>query len=339
LCTATAPAAAAPGDAEIRGAFKDSPIVLTTTARLAGAVHSLTWNGREFVDSADHGRQIQTAWTVNDLGQCLNPTEAGAAADGAGPSSTSVLLECVARGNVLTTRSRPAYWLAPGVRDGGCNFDLEAPNPPWRGGTAVNPSAVSEDVLEKRVALGYAGMPNVIEYVSTITLADPPVVPVDHLILLNPCVYMPVDFSSAYRYDPAVRGRTAMPKPAYGYASVPGILATPDGGHALAVYTPEIPRSGFPGHRQEKYLGYEVIDWTEFGKVMMLGARMPKPGPDSGPLPPGPHTWRSFIAIGSLADVEEALDRLYAMHPPMDGPSADAGVAVGDAADGAAAPN
>ncbi|MFN5915798.1 MAG: hypothetical protein ACK48K_03520, partial [Planctomycetota bacterium] len=36
------------------------PLKITTTSRLAGAVHSIRWKGKEFIDSADHGRQLQS---------------------------------------------------------------------------------------------------------------------------------------------------------------------------------------------------------------------------------------------------------------------------------------
>ena len=42
------------GNATIRASVGDSEIVITTTDRLAGAIHSLTWNGKEFIDSHDH---------------------------------------------------------------------------------------------------------------------------------------------------------------------------------------------------------------------------------------------------------------------------------------------
>ena len=34
----------------------DSKIVITTTSRLAGAIHSLTWSGHEFINTTNHGR-------------------------------------------------------------------------------------------------------------------------------------------------------------------------------------------------------------------------------------------------------------------------------------------
>src|SRR5687768_5976005 len=47
--------------AVIRAPAGQSEIVITTTPRVAGAIHSLTWNGKEFIDSFDHGRQLQSA--------------------------------------------------------------------------------------------------------------------------------------------------------------------------------------------------------------------------------------------------------------------------------------
>ena len=77
------------GDSSIRAKAGDSEIVVTTTARVAGAIHSLTWGGKEFVDSFDHGRQIQSASNFDAGGpfvpEVFNPTEAGSLADGTDP--------------------------------------------------------------------------------------------------------------------------------------------------------------------------------------------------------------------------------------------------------------
>ena len=110
------------GNAVIRHKTGDSEIVITTTNRLAGAIHSLTWNGKEFIDSFDHGRQLQSAASFDCArpgefwAECFNPTEAGSRSDGAGPSSSSRLLRIQAQGNQLTTTTQMAYWLAPGQK-------------------------------------------------------------------------------------------------------------------------------------------------------------------------------------------------------------------------------
>src|SRR5918992_2143889 len=70
------------GAASISSSFGGSDIVITATGRVAGAIHSLRWRGKEFVNSYDHGRQIQSASSFDGLGECYNPTEAGSEADG-----------------------------------------------------------------------------------------------------------------------------------------------------------------------------------------------------------------------------------------------------------------
>jgi hypothetical protein len=303
------------GDAVIHG----NGIVIRTTSRLAGAIDSLQWNGQEFVDSLDHGRQIQTAWFVNNCGGIYNPTEAGSASDGRGPATTSILLFLSAKGNVLHTRSRPAFWLDPGVYDGCGYFDLTCSTPPWRPGHALNKTKVAESILEKRVTIGYAGIPDVIEYVSSITFTPHELAefPIRYFILENPAIYMPVAFSTAYRFDPRTSQLTAMPKPAYGYSTTPAILSTEDGKYAMGLYTDEVPWRGFPDSEQKDYAGYEVIDWTrpDQGACMLLGPRIPKTPPTGDVFAPGTYTYRSFLIVGTLEDVEQSMSKLYDLHP------------------------
>jgi len=69
------------GDAELTGLIGGKPLVIRTTSRLAGAIDSLKWDGVEFIDSHDHGRQLQSAISADVNGvfhvECYNPTEAG----------------------------------------------------------------------------------------------------------------------------------------------------------------------------------------------------------------------------------------------------------------------
>ena len=142
------------GNGSIRGRFRDSDIVITTTSRLAGAIHSLTWSGKEFIDTADYGRQLQSAANF-DAGsaftsETFNPTEAGSMHDGAGDQSTSRLLHYLAKDNQLQTTSRMAFWLRHG--------ELSAGHP------AKNTTELSDHLLTKRVTIGYRDQPNVISY-------------------------------------------------------------------------------------------------------------------------------------------------------------------------------
>ena len=68
-----------------------SPIYLSSSSRTAGAIDSLVWRDREFLNSWDHGRQLQMAITVQNHGECWNPTEAGGRSDGIGTETKSNL--------------------------------------------------------------------------------------------------------------------------------------------------------------------------------------------------------------------------------------------------------
>src|SRR5579883_2542543 len=148
------------GDATIRAQAGKSELVIKTTSRLAGAIDSLRWDGKEFIDSTDHGRQLQSASNL-DAGsrisdETFNPTEAGSRADHVGPKSSSVLLWLRAEGNLLETRTRMAFWLRPGETSG--------KNP------AKNTTVVSDHLLSKRVTIGVGDLSQVVEYVATFTL-------------------------------------------------------------------------------------------------------------------------------------------------------------------------
>ena len=129
------------GDAEISGLVGGQPLVIRTTSRLAGAIDSVKWDGVEFIDSHDHGRQLQSALNADVDGvfhvECYNPTEAGSVVDALGPKSTSRLEFLSVKDGLLSTRTRMAFWLAPGMKS--------------HGQLAQNTALLSEHVLAKQV--------------------------------------------------------------------------------------------------------------------------------------------------------------------------------------------
>ena len=142
------------GNASIRGKAGSSEIVITTTDRLAGAIHSLTWGGREFIDSHDHGRQLPSAASFDCASanpfwpECFNPTEAGSRADGTGKNSSSKLLRIRAVGRELETTTQMAFWLAHGEKSSGR--------------AALNNKVLSDHLISKQVRIGYKKLANVI---------------------------------------------------------------------------------------------------------------------------------------------------------------------------------
>lgn len=213
----------------IRAKAGHSEIVITTTSRVAGAIHSLTWAGKEFIDSFDHGRQLQSASNFDAgspfVAETFNPTEAGSLADGRGDTSTSRLLHTVTTPDSLQTTTQMAFWLKPDERSQ-CN-------------PAKNGAALSDHLLTKRVRIGYRmgdqHLPHVIQYGVTFS------VPIHerHTYAQFEVItgYMPWEFEKFWRYNPesdALEPLSGGP----GEQEWPVVLSTADRGHAMGIYCP-----------------------------------------------------------------------------------------------------
>jgi hypothetical protein len=282
----TSVAAQAPrGDAVIRAPALGSEIVIRTTSRLAGAIDSLTWNGREFIDSFDHGRQLQSACSF-DCGkggpfwaECFNPTEAGSRRDGAGPTSSSRLLELQAEGNELRTVVQPAFWLAPGEESSGR--------------PAMNDRILSAHRIAKRVRIGHGDLPNVIEYGVTFTV--PP--GEHHTFAQFEAVtgYMPAEFEKFYRFVPDDGGALQPLDDGPGEQAYPVVLATADGKHAMGVYSPVQPSPGFEqaGYGRFRFAAERVTKWNCVFRV-----RRPEG------IPAGDYEYRAMVVVGTLDDMK-----------------------------------
>lgn len=85
-------------------------ITVGASTRTAGAIDSLYHNGREYINSWDHGRQMQFAWVVDGVGECNNPTEAGSSSDGIRSATSSHWVSHAETTNSFTTVSFPAFW-------------------------------------------------------------------------------------------------------------------------------------------------------------------------------------------------------------------------------------
>jgi hypothetical protein len=275
------------GNAKIRAKAGASEIVITTTARVAGAVHSLRWGNQEFIDSTDHGRQLQSACsfdcgsTSDFWAEAFNPTEAGSRDDAAGPTSSSRLHSLRAHGAELETTTQMAFWLAPGEESSGH--------------TACNRTVLSDYLVSKRIHIGYRNWPHALQYEVTFEIPRG----ARHKLAQFEAVtgYMPSDFSRFWRFD----ARTAKPQPlddGPGEQSDPVILATPDGSHAMGVYSPEQPSKGHEnlGYGRFRFPAQKVVKWNCVFRLQ-----------DSKGLPAGKYKFRSFVMVGTLDDVTETM--------------------------------
>lgn len=256
------------GDAQISG----SGIVIKTTTRLAGAIDSLIWGGKEFIDSFDHGRQLQSACAFGDgkpgfHAEGFNPTEAGSRHDGRGGTSTSLLLSLKAEGNLLETRTRMAFWLRPGESS--------------EGKPARNTTELSDVLLTKRVEI----RPGLLEYAVTFTVPEPH--PYGQYEALTG--YLPPEFSRFLVLD---KGEARPLSDGPGEQPLPVILSTESGSHAMGIWSPE----PSPGYGRWRFAAEKVVKWNCVFRERDVKA--------------GDKRFRLFVAVGSLADVTAALKKL-----------------------------
>lgn len=284
-------------DLSIRRPAGNSEIVITTTSRLAGAVHSLTWNGQEFIDSTDHGRQLQSASSFSSDGkhwaEAFNPTEAGSRDDGAGPKSTSRLLHSLATADSLQTTTQMAFWLAPGQKS--------------EGHPAINTSKLSNHLLTKRVQIGLPDLPHVIRFDVSFS------VPLGerHTFAQFEALtgYMPEAFHSFWTFRP-VNGELQPISDGPGEQPFPLVLSTENGSHAMGIYSPQQPSPGFEnaGYGRWKFLPERVVKWN-----CVFRQRRPDG------IEPGEYSFRNFVVVGDRETVRTSLAELLRRFPHGDG--------------------
>jgi hypothetical protein len=278
------------GNSVVRAPLGSSEIVIRTTSRLAGAIDSLTWNGREFINSFDHGRQLQSASNL-DFGskmtpESFNPTEAGSRLDGAGAASTSRLLHLVADKNRLQTTSQMAFWLAPGQKSQGVHL-------------AKNLTTLSNHLLTKRVQIGWKDLPNVIAYDVTFGLP----INEEHRYAQFEVVtgYMPPEFEVFLKFNPE-SGECEPLSDGPGEQPWPVVLSTADGQHAMGIYTPNRSSENWtgPGYGRFRFPAAKVVKWNCVFRYRAAEG-----------VAPGDYLFRTFVIVGTRDMVRESLQRLH----------------------------
>lgn len=229
--------AAANGNISIQKQAGPWPIVVKTCAHDAGAICSLRWRNKEFVDDFDHGRQIQSAVVYDRMGEDFNPTEAGGSYDGHNPRPSSSILTGSRKNSAssLSTSTNMAFW------------------------KIVNGRRVSNTVLDKRTTIGAFGFPHVIQHLTTFRL--PSNENHNHAQFEIVTGYMPYEFSKYWTYD--VRTKVLRPL-SYGPGEQgrPVIISTPDQGWAMGIYSPNQKRFGRFRFNTER-----VSKWNNVARV------------------------------------------------------------------------
>ena len=276
------------GESTIRGLHGKSEIVITTTDRVAGAIHSLKWEGKEFIDSHDHGRQLQSAVNL-DLAkpffpEVFNPTEAGSSRDGRGEKSSSRLWHLRTSENRLESMNQMAFWLVPGEKSDGH--------------LAYNEGILSDHLISKRVEIGYRNLSNVIQYDVTFTVPEKE----KHTYAQFEAVtgYMPSEFSEFWIFNPQTKRMEPLTD-GPGEQALPVILATKGGTHAMGVFSPDQPSKGFEsaGYGRFRFSGEKVVKWNSVFRLR-----------DVKGVTPGEYFFRNFVVVGTSKEVEAAMIEL-----------------------------
>ena len=275
----------ASGESAIHAAAGKSEIVITTTARLAGAIHSLTWDGKEFINSTDHGRQLQSACSFDNSptanAETFNPTEAGSRRDHIGTNSTSRLLKLVATENLLYTRTQMAFWLAPGEKSDGQ--------------LARNTNTLSDYLLTKDLQIGYKRWPQALDYRVTFTVPTNAAHTSAQFEALTG--YMPPEFDTFWQFNPKA-GRLESLTDGPGEINNPVVLATADGRHAMGIFAPPQPQphTTGPSYGRWRFKEHKVVKWNCVFRVRDLDG-----------IHTGDYFYRMLVAIGTRSEVELML--------------------------------
>lgn len=240
-------------------------IVVTASGdRFAGAISSITYRGVQYIDVADHGRQMQSAIQLDGWGECYNPNEAGSYADGKSASSTSKLVSISDANNVLKTQTRPAFWLAPGeYRQTACNPRLASPYNSER--KSLNTSKISDFVVERKTSFYGKTIPGLINvdvrwkipgnFKSSNTEAS--------------TGYLPNTFNVFLTYDRSSRTlsrvlATAADGPDQ-HTALPIIIAQRDGAHSMGAFSPDLmvnPNRGYMAYFSFAEDGNPTSKWS-----------------------------------------------------------------------------
>lgn len=260
--------------------------------RDAGAVSSIIYDGHEFVNDYDHGRQLQVAWIYNEIGEAYNPTEAGSADDFSKPTSTSELLSVRVAGNTLTTENHPAYWLRPGK--------------------GRNTQDMTRDTLKKTVTLGYGGDPHVIVF-DTVIMVSPELTgpPVTKIRVEAPAFYASRTLTEHYQFD---RRDGAMvkifpPRPdtidrmnermhLNPERQLIPIMSSPDGRYAVGVCAAQV--EGFWA-----YSSYTIPATNQASACNKVSTRF-RHAAETGHT----YSYRTFVIVGNLETVRKAAMKL-----------------------------
>jgi hypothetical protein len=317
LCAATTTRAQVNGNATISGSAFGQPLTVGTSSQFAGAVSSVKWGGKEFINNWDHGRQLTPNYQFFNRFICYNPYETGSLEDGNKPTSTSKLLSLTASGNSLESETQMAWYYRNFVQFPTINDACGDPSQ-WLPVTPYT-TPLSNYHVHKKVTIGYPSFPNVIEYLTEVYIPEVVLKGIN-----NPTAVLNYDFSTVGSWDVVSKTYRKL-RALSGEDDRIKIASTANGSYAMGWYSPEL---------LQPYRNPGSVNWWF---VVPPNPFYPDPNNPSQPDPNfgsvhigsinhydsfnGPGWYpqdRVYIVIGNLDEVKNTLGNLHLAFSALD---------------------
>jgi alpha-tubulin suppressor-like RCC1 family protein len=283
-------------------------LAVSTSSQFAGAVSSIKWGNKEFINDWDHGRQLQLNSQFFNRFICYNPYEAGGFDDAMLPTSTSRLLSLDASANRLESMTQMAWYYRtfnsnPKPEDYCSDPSQWLPVTPYT-------TPLSDYRLHKTVTIGFAGIPNAIEYLAEQFVPEP-----IQKGLNNLTAVVNYEFSTVRSWDVVSKDYRTV-RMLSGEDDRIKVVSTADGNYALGFYAPELlQRYGDPGTANWWFVvpphpSYPDPDYAcvHFGSVNRY---------DSFNGPGVTHD-RAYLVVGNLDQVKEGLASVHLQFRALD---------------------
>ncbi|MEY2494050.1 MAG: hypothetical protein QOJ45_542 [Verrucomicrobiota bacterium] len=206
-------------------------LTVGTSSQFAGGISSIRWANKEFINNWDHGRQMAPNFQFFNRYQCYNPYEAGSWFDGKLTTTTSKLLSLTAAGNRLESTTQMAWYLRE--RDSLNPLDFCGDPNYWLTCPAYA-GPLSDYRVHKTVTIGFAGIPNVIEYLMEVFIPEPVLQGLN-----NPTAVLPYEFNAVRSYDVVSKDYRNI-RELSGEDDRIKVVSTVDGNFAMGWYAPEL---------------------------------------------------------------------------------------------------
>lgn len=297
-------------------------VTIQSNLNTGGALWNWTHNGKQYINTRDYGRQIQTSYIAqndkflngSNQPRIINPTEAGSRHSDLSIATSlrqgSPVVSAFNNGLTQRTRSVPLEW-----------------DPDQFGGDANHPLMWNDAELGKNITLDYGGRGALAQYQTVLR----PAYTSKSTAIEVPTGYLTGDFNRYYTYDAGKAAGTRAAEvtppvntgaptdgnvqftPASGFGGV--IISTTDQQYAMGVYGATVAHGGSIDY-------FTLWNFTSLGGTGEFDGGTSKWSAAYGPdgafgrngaatlLAGNEYTFTSWITTGTLAEVEAQMDWL-----------------------------